>query len=61
MSELDNSLSIEKFGMEYTSPQLYLPEIADDYRERWRECDMVPSGYAQRDAELKFAATSSGQ
>jgi nucleoside-diphosphate-sugar epimerase len=61
MSELDNSLSIEKFGIEYTSPELYLPEIADDYRERWRECDMVPSGYAQRDAELKFAATSSGQ
>jgi nucleoside-diphosphate-sugar epimerase len=56
MSELDNSLSIATFGMEYTSPELYLPEIADDYRERWRECEMVPSGYAQRDAELRFAS-----
>jgi nucleoside-diphosphate-sugar epimerase len=56
MSELDNANSRAMFGIEYTSPAQYLPAIVHDYRERWAQHGAIPSGYAQRDAELQFTS-----
>ena len=61
MSELDNSKSMKTFssiGLEYTSPDVYIPAIVDDYVKRWIPAGMVPAGYAQRAAELEFAKLS---
>lgn len=56
MSELDNSRSLEMFGIQYTSPEQYLPSIASDYRSRWAQLGVVPDSYVQRKAELDFAS-----
>ncbi len=58
MSELDNSKSLRTFSsirIEYTSPDVYLPAIVDDYQQRWNISGALPQGYAQRSAELEFA------
>jgi nucleoside-diphosphate-sugar epimerase len=56
MSELDNIKSLSMFGIKYTSPEVYLPAIVHDYRDRWAQSGEIPSGYAQRDAELRFTS-----
>jgi nucleoside-diphosphate-sugar epimerase len=58
MSELDNAKSLRVFApirLEYTSPDVYLPAIVDDYVKRWITAGKVPAGYSQRSAELEFA------
>jgi nucleoside-diphosphate-sugar epimerase len=60
MSVLDNSRSIGELrgaGIAYASPQEYLPDLIDDYENRWRRHSVTPPGYDQRPAEVAFAAS----
>ncbi|HEX2723867.1 MAG TPA: NAD-dependent epimerase/dehydratase family protein [Gemmatimonadaceae bacterium] len=60
MSELDNSRSLAdlgSLGLSYTSPEVYLPRIVNDYVTRWKANNLVPEGYTQRGKEIAFAST----
>ena len=56
MSELDNRASLEIFnGMaEYTPPEVYLASIFDNYETAWIPSRVPPSGYSQRERELRI-------
>ena len=55
MSELDNTRSLEQFGIHYTAPESYLPSIVADYRSRWAQLGLIPDSYRQRSKELAAA------
>jgi hypothetical protein len=55
MSELDNRRSVEELGMTYTQPEVYLRNLAEDYRSRWSREDIIPLGLSQRQREILAA------
>ena len=55
MSELDNTRSIAELGVHYTSPDVYLRALVEDYITRWERGGSVPPGLERRQAEVLAA------